>query len=690
MNTATDHTYTSQAGTVPIRRLTLYKHGVAFVERLGPLTGEAVRLVFRADEINDALKSLLVIDRHGGQVLGVHYDTPADLEARLDQSPIRLSADRSLLDLLRGLRGWSVRLVTGDASRAEEIVGRLIGVDIADHDTAARRAIVALVDETTGAVRVLSLGDVREVRLVEERARDDLAFFLDISRGEAAQRTVEVRLSPGEHDLAISYLVPSPTWRVSYRLVAESAPAAEPNAGEAQAANEPAAGGTLLLQGWGIFDNRLEEDLRDVAVTLVAGQPISFIYDLAASHIPERPVVHDPGRIAPGPVEYEAYGAMTLQDASSESIPTSGPPMHKARMARSMAAPRPAASISDMARQTAGAAGSDAGELFEYRVVAPVSVKRGESTLAPILQAELPYRRELLFNQSKLPRHPVAALRFTNSTGLVLERGPVTVLLDGAYHGEAIVPFSKADDEVYLATAVELGVKVDLDRRTAHETAGIRIAGALLHLKQAVVTHTTYQITSSLNEQRAVLIEHPLAPRSELVDTPAPAARTPEYARWSVVCPPRGAASFTVVERRYEWQVTELLDVAYARLEEYLRRRWLDQPALDRIRALLDARAAMTKNQAELVRLASERDAIYSREEQLRKNMQALSASGDEGALRKQVVGELQAAEERVRALHTRIAELQADTERRQAQIDAELESIEVPDALAEAPHAAS
>ena len=96
--------------TLPIRRLTLYKHGVGFVERQGPISGEEVQLAFRADEVNDALKSLLVLDRRAGRCCGIHYETPADQDARLAESRITLSADHSLLDLLRSLRGWQVTL----------------------------------------------------------------------------------------------------------------------------------------------------------------------------------------------------------------------------------------------------------------------------------------------------------------------------------------------------------------------------------------------------------------------------------------------------------------------------------------------------------------------------------------------------------------------------------------------------
>ncbi len=44
---------------LPIRRLTLYKHGVGVVERAGGFAGEEAVITLRAAEVNDALKSLV-------------------------------------------------------------------------------------------------------------------------------------------------------------------------------------------------------------------------------------------------------------------------------------------------------------------------------------------------------------------------------------------------------------------------------------------------------------------------------------------------------------------------------------------------------------------------------------------------------------------------------------------------------
>ena len=147
-----------------------------------------------------------------------------------------------------------------------------------------------LMDEASRAVSVIPADSISQVLPVEARAGEDLRRHLDATRRADGSQSVTLRLSPGSHDLTVTYLVPSPTWRVSYRVIAE--------------ADETKRAGRLLLQGWGLVDNRFGEDLDNVHLSLVAGQPISFIYDLSTSRVPERRKVNDVARVAAGPVEY--------------------------------------------------------------------------------------------------------------------------------------------------------------------------------------------------------------------------------------------------------------------------------------------------------------------------------------------------------------------------------------------------
>src|SRR5947208_988862 len=73
------------AGTdLPIRRIMLYKHGVAYFERSGNTAGGSdIVLEFKAGEMNDVLKSLTLLDRSGGRVSGVSYESSDPLDKQL-------------------------------------------------------------------------------------------------------------------------------------------------------------------------------------------------------------------------------------------------------------------------------------------------------------------------------------------------------------------------------------------------------------------------------------------------------------------------------------------------------------------------------------------------------------------------------------------------------------------------------
>jgi hypothetical protein len=642
------------SASLPIRRLTLYKHGVAFVEREGNPETSQIVLRFRSDEVNDALKSLLVIERTGAGVRGIHYETPA----KTGHSPLQISGDHSLLDLARGLRGRRVQLRLTD----QTATGRLVGVDV---EESLGHTVLVLLEESAegspGTIRSFALERLLALVLLDAPARADLHYFLDASLSDADHRAVTLALEERPtYDLLVSYLVPSAAWRVSYRLVAET------ETDEAGARR-----GSLLLQGWGLFDNRFEEDLDGVAVRLVAGQPISFVYDLAASEVPRRPTVKDEVRVAPGPVEFEESfvagglpaAPMVMMEAMLPAAP--GSARRSARFERQA-----------LAEQTPSGTATAMGELFQYEVSAPVRVRRGESALVPIFVRTLPYRYELLYNGRKLPQHPVAAFRLTNDTGLVLERGPVTVIEDGEYRGEAVVPFTTEGAELYLAFAVELGIRVHEEATSDRETVGLEIAGRLVVFQEALVWTTTYRIENRLTEARTVTLEHPIRPATELVGEQPADAQTAEHYRWQIRCPAREKTRFTVRERRYERRSQQTLDLDYADLERFLEHRWLDEATLVAISDLLHAHQSIAHAEAEIEKIALERKDLFKRQEQWRQNLGILRGEGDEGTFRSRLFEQLVASEDRLAALDHREAELKAHIAQTRESVDAMLADL--------------
>ncbi|MEP6789092.1 MAG: hypothetical protein ABJB40_11715, partial [Acidobacteriota bacterium] len=61
---------------LPIRRVILYSNGVAYVERRGIVTGNAeVSLSFKQSQVDDVLKSMVVLDLGHGKIGAVSYNS---------------------------------------------------------------------------------------------------------------------------------------------------------------------------------------------------------------------------------------------------------------------------------------------------------------------------------------------------------------------------------------------------------------------------------------------------------------------------------------------------------------------------------------------------------------------------------------------------------------------------------------
>lgn len=646
--------------TIPITHMTLYKHGVGYFERRARLSGEEVSLSFRVEEMNDVLKSLTAIDWGDGQVLGVEYPSPQSREELLAGCSIRLADGRSLQDLLVSLRGRRVRLLL---DQQEGLSGLLLGLDDAPEEEPLATALVSLLQDGSSLVQAAPLGRVQGVELLDETAAGDLRFFLASSLTQEAHRRVTVRLSPGEHDLLLSYVAPAPSWRVSYRLVLEDRQE-EGEEGERQ----------VLLLGWGIFDNRLEEDLQAISLALVAGMPISFVYDLMTPVTPDRPEVKDESRVAAGPV---AFGAASPPPAMAKMARAAEMPL-ASDGAVMLAAPAPRSVNAEALQRSTAAAASSAGlgELFEYTIATPVTVGRGQSAMAPIVSARLPCRKDLLYNGSKLAGHPVATLRMHNSTGLTLERGPATVLDSGQYAGEAVLPFTTAEGEIVAPYAVELAVKVQEESLASREVQGLRVSGYYLLIEEWDVRTRRYQLNNSSAKAKTVLVEHPRSAQYELFDTPAACEQTAEHLRFAVATPARSEAMLLVRERRLVSRREELRRQSSQGLHDWLKAGLLDARTHNRLSELLGLWEQIAAHERRLAEVEQERQKVYKAQEQARGNMGALGAAGKEGELRASYVDKLRASEQQLEALGDEETKLKAEIARLQTDIELKIRAM--------------
>ncbi len=643
---------------LPIVKMTLYKHGVGFYQRRGMVQEETLTLQFSKDEMNDILKSLTAFTVGSGQVLGVDYATPENKAALLARSSIQLSNTASLRDLLRDLRGRRVEL----QSIGETLTGVVIGVDLPGEREALQATLLSLVVTAAAPgqalVRSLRLSDLQSLTVLDGRAAADLTYFLETSLMEENKRSLTVRLTPGPCDVVVSYIAPSPVWRVSYRLVADEQEGKQVN----------------LLQGWGLFDNTFDEDLENVQLSFVSGMPISFIYDLYTPFMPARPVVKEQARAVAGPVEF----AEALEKAPSPDDMRMAKPMAlSARRDASRglaleAAPAPARmAAGELAKSTTVAAtGQAQGEFFSYIVANPVTVKRGRSAMAPILQAQPTLRKERIYNGSKLRLNPIITARFKNDTGLTLERGPLTVIEAGEYAGEAMLPFTAPGGEIFLAYAVDLGVKVTEQASSQQVLASVSLSNRMLIYEEHHIQRVTYRVENHNDQAVSVTLEHPRLANYEPHETPTPAETTADAYRHVVQVKAHATATFAAAQRRLLARREDVRNQRFDVVQGWLRNNLLDKATFERINAILALSGRIAEYEAALQKNEAERQSVFEQQKTLRGNLTALKETGEEGQLRMRYVRTLNQMEDQLVQLKKRDDELRTNVERAQAEIE--------------------
>jgi hypothetical protein len=438
---------------LPVTRVVLYRSGVGYIERLGRISGDAtLTLSMRESQMNDLLKSLILVDFDGGQILPAQY-TPRDpLERTLSAFAVQLSDNPSMSALLTRLRGAPVEIQTDK----ETLQGTVLSVETREEaasEVVVKRAYVNLM--TNPAMRSVPMDTILSLRVRDERLQQEMqnALAAIATRLDNTRKTVELRFAgQGARRVLVGYLTEMPLWKMTYRL--------------ALSANEPP-----LLQGWAIVENTTDEDWRNVRLELVSGRPVSFIQNLYEPIYPKRPTVRTQTDEALLPDTAEmamdlAPDELAKREAMAEAP---GAPLRRERApgfggaSPFLSAPRAMReSVIEMAQ------GQERGALFDYRIQQPVTILRQQSALVPVVNRTVEAQAVSLYNPANHPRHPFFGVKLTNTTDLTLMEGPVTVYLDGAYGGDAQLETLEPKGERILTYALDLGHRGRARARELH------------------------------------------------------------------------------------------------------------------------------------------------------------------------------------------------------------------------------
>lgn len=635
----------SAADQVPIKKIVLYRSGVGYFERSGMVDGNAeIQLRFNAEQINDILKSMVLLDLSGGRIDTVSYASKEPLSKRLASFGLNISNNPSVPELLGQLRGAPVKVLVA----GEQITGTVLGVEdrqlpAAPNQQPSRALVLNLV--TGSGLKSVTISDISSFEILDQELAGELNKALATLAEYRADRTKTVDLrfaGQGARRVVVGYVHEMPVWKTSYRLVIpEDQPRARKGEGGA------ASGGEVMIQGWAIVENTTDHDWDNVTMALVSGRPVSFQMDLYEPLYTFRPMLPVP--TVPGVMPRSYAGGIEQWD--DKSAGRSGQLQEAMKSAKAPGSPPPAAEpmrrnarggdvLMDAAPAYAGleagemlayavasqAQAGEVGEVFQYQLDMPVSIERQRSAMIPILSATIPGRRVSIFNMADGSEHPMRGVEIVNDSNLQLLPGPISVNDGASYAGDAQIGHVGQGDKRLLAYSVDLDVSAQTQSEVTSNITRLRIVNGLFEQTMQSTQTFTYTFKNG-DEKRArtLYIEHPKAdPQWKLVTPAKPEDQTQSHYRFVTEIEPGKTVTVPVTFGRTDMQSIGVMDMGVPAAIAHRQNGKISEAVLAAVRKAADMQGAVNDTERRIRLLSEQVSEIAAEQSRIRENLAKL------------------------------------------------------------------
>jgi hypothetical protein len=717
------HTEAAASAQLPVTRVSLYKNGVGFFEHSGRVTGDqSVTIDFTTAQLNDVLQSLTAIDLNGGRIAGAGYNSTTPLEQQLKALPLALGEDPSAVDFYNAIRGARVEVRGPGAT----ISGRLLNIENVetpqkDGQPTGEKRLITVIGES-GEVRTVELTPATSVTLLDADLHRDVTRYLELlasTRNQGLRHLTLQDNGTGARELHVSYISEVPIWKSTYRILfTEPKPGADANKQ------------TATLQGWSVVDNTTGADWINVQLSLIAGAPQSFIQPLSVPYYSRRPEIglpqeaqltpqtHESGELAgPMPAPPPAAASMMgsargtgmgsgngsgitagvggiyggtgqqnlnqnyVQGRANQSVTVTGAAAQLDSIGSTLGGYIENENYQNLALNSIAPNATTAAfdDYFAYNLTEPITIRKNESAMVPILQTKIDAERVTLWSRQNPV--PLRALWITNTSNLTLDRGSFSIVEDGNFGGEGLLDPIHPAEKRLLSYAVDQAIRVSTESQ--HDTTRVTTVTAakgVLILRNKQTTEITYVVHNAATDSRTVVIEHPIRQSYVLDSDPKPVETTPTLYRYRVITGPGETVRLHVGETHpgaATYQLTNFNDNVLTLILNQTNNSAAIKQALEPI---LDARRLVADKQSIVDQANSNMTDLRSDEERQRANVTAL-ASADKPS-RERFVHDLNATEDQIAAAQTNLTAAQTSLQAAKDALANKIESLQINETL--------
>lgn len=623
-----------------LRRVVVYRNGVAYFERAGRVTASQVKFRVRGDEVNDFLATMAVMETGGSSVRSASF--PLKVEEEKDAEPPPFPGP-----YLKPLDGPDE-----NKKKKDKLVNVLLSLDGREHDlqvgyvaeTPVWRPTYRLVVHQDGSADLQAWGIVQNLSGEDWKnvqlsliAGAPLAFQPTLGTPMIPPRPTVTDMGEvigaiplGETTLAQGAPPPPPKAEMPYApapmdiSMAEASAAAAAAADEAESANIPGLPGGGGGRGYGSGKGS--------------------------------PAKKAPSGRATSTTRGPNTGGLRSEDKSYyQPAPPPPPPPPRPSMAPS--APKNLASLAAIALE---------GSTTRYDIPTLINVPDKSATMVMLISQKVAGESSFLFSpDGGVPdstSHPFRVARFTNQTAGLLERGPIAVFEDGAFLGQGMVSPLPPNAVTTVPFALERAISVEHTTTYGEEGARLaKIEAGEMYIERDTWTKTKYTLRNGTDKLVKVLVKHPRRGGTRLYQPPK--GTEDNIGTGTALIPSETAVRETsemLVDERstYSTHSDWLSELANEAVMAYIADPRADAGVVAQLKTAWAIRPELIKLVQEERRLREEQDELSRNTEETRRNLKALEKNKTAEALKKTLADRLTKASARLDEISKRLVEV--------------------------------
>ncbi|MGJ4859142.1 DUF4139 domain-containing protein [Labrys sp. La1] len=622
-------TGTAEAAELVLKRAVLGTGGVGYFEYAAEVTGkETLTLRARLDQVDDILKSVLILDPAGTGSATLPGKAGAD--ETFASLPFAKSDLDSMPALIGALKGAEIKL-----SGPRKLEGRIASVQTEtvtgkDGATMTRTRVSVF---SGVAIEQFILEEAEGLEFKDARLGEQVETALKALRTaqDRSGRDISIQLAEGgKRTVRIGYVAEAPVWKAAYRLTL-------PKASEDRA----------RLQGWVVLENMTGNPWKDVEVTLSSASPVTFRQALYDPYYVTRQTIAPPVSRTALPRTDAGQQALELKASGSAGIDQ---PMYDLAPAPA-AAPAPIAPSARLRKnqaflgqgggaqefrmaepQEAGSAAEENTAGASFTLSKLVSVGSGESLTIPFVDLKMPSQAVAWYQGGS--RNPWQALTLKNDATTSLPAGSATIYeaadAGPLFSGEAQFPLLPTGDFRLIGFGADQKVLVDSESSSAKAVTKIKVVDGTLSVESRLRQTTTYRVKNGAGELRHMVVEQPRVADWTLVEPKAEEATIAGQAyriRFDVEA--GKSKQYKVTLERPVVEAMAIADVTGERVQALMAAPDLDAETKARLATVAEAAKVSDEAQAATARLEEQRDGITQDQERIRENLKSAPQGSD-------------------------------------------------------------